>query len=100
VPHGLYGKPLPQDESVSQYYLRLQVEDKPGVLAQVAGILGNAGVGILSMIQREAGEGQGAPIVVMLHDAKFGVVQEAVAEIAMLACVHHEPVLMRVERLD
>jgi homoserine dehydrogenase len=100
VPHGLYGKPLPQEESVSQYYLRLQVADQPGVLAQVAGILGRAGVGILSMIQREAGEGEGAPIVVMLHDAKFGVVRRAVAEIAELPCVHHEPVLMRVDRLD
>ena len=70
------------------------------MLAQVAGILGLAGVGILAMIQREAGEGEGAPIVVMLHDAKYGVVKGAVAEIAKLACVLHEPVLMRVERLD
>jgi len=100
VPHGLYGTPLPQDESVSQYYLRLQVDDKPGVLAQVAGILGAAGVGILAMIQREADEGEGAPIVVMLHDAAFGTVRRAVGEIGRLACVRHEPVLMRVERLE
>jgi homoserine dehydrogenase len=100
VPHGLYGTPLPQEESVSQYYLRLQVDDRPGVLAQVAGILGAAGVGILAMIQREADEGEGAPIVVMLHDAPYGTVRRAVEQIGGLACVRREPVLMRVERLE
>ncbi len=97
VPHGLYGKPLPVDESVSQYYLRLIVDDKPGVLAQIASVLGLHEVGILSMIQREADEAEGAPIVLMLHDAPFGVVRRAVEEIAALECVRIEPVLMRVE---
>lgn len=99
VPHGLYGTPLPIEESVSQYYLRLNVEDKPGVLAQVASILGGKGVGILSMIQHEAGECEGAPIVLMLHDAAFGIVRDAVGEIAALKCVRTEPVLMRVEHV-
>ena len=97
VPHGLYGEPLPIEESVSQFYLRLTVADKPGVMAQIASILGKNEVGILSMIQREADEDEGAPIVLMLHDAEFGVVQKAVGEIASLECVRTEPVLMRVE---
>ncbi|MEM7013513.1 MAG: homoserine dehydrogenase [Verrucomicrobiota bacterium] len=99
VPHGLYGKPLPIEDTVSQYYLRLIVDDKPGVLAQIASILGQHNVGILSMIQREADEAEGAPIVLMLHDAKFGVVRSAAAEIAALESVQIEPVLMRVEHV-
>ncbi|MEO0446948.1 MAG: homoserine dehydrogenase [Verrucomicrobiota bacterium] len=98
VPHGLYGCPLPIEESVSPYYLRLQVEDRPGVLAQVAQILGNHEVGILSMVQREATE-EGASLFLMLHDAKFGVVQKAVEMMQDLECVRTDPILMRVEEL-
>lgn len=99
TPHGLYGKPLLIEDSVSRFYLRLIVDDRPGVLAQIATILGSHDVGILSMIQREADEAEGAPIVVMLHDAKFGVVREAVSKIAALDCMRIEPVLMRVEQM-
>ncbi len=99
VPHGLYGQPLPIEESVSQYYLRLEVEDYPGVLAQIAALLGEEGVGILSMIQREAEEGGKAPIVLMLHHAEFGVIRRAVDRIEGLSCVFGNPVLMRVEEL-
>ncbi len=99
VPHGLYGKPLPIAESVSQFYLRLMVVDRPGVMAQIANLLGQSDVGILSMIQREADESESAPVVLMLHDAEFGIVQKAVAQIAALECVCEAPVLMRVENL-
>ncbi len=99
VPHGLYGEPLPIEESVSQFYLRLMVDDKPGVMAKIATILGKSNVGILSMIQREAGESENAPVVLMLHDARFGEVNAAVAKIAALDCVREEPVLMRVENV-
>ena len=52
VPHGLYGQPLPVDESVSEYYLRLSVDDQPGVVARIAGILGDHQIGISSMFFR------------------------------------------------
>jgi len=97
VPHGLYGEPLPIDSSVSQYYLRLNVDDQPGVLAQIAGVLGRNDIGISSMIQPEDHDEDQAPIVLMLHYAKFGTMKAALAEIAELDCVRNEPVLMRVE---
>ncbi len=97
VPHGLYGEPLPIDLSVSQYYLRLNVADQPGVLAQIAGVLGRNDIGISSMIQPEDHEEDQAPIVLMLHYAKFGTMKAALAEIAELDCVRNQPVLMRVE---
>ncbi len=99
VPHGLYGEPLPIDSSVSQYYLRLNVADQPGVLAQIAGVLGRNDIGISSMIQPEDHDEDQAPIVLMLHYAKFGTMKAALAEIAKLDCVRNQPVLMRVEDL-
>src|SRR5437867_1860169 len=69
TPHGLYGTCKPIDQIVSQYYLRVSVVDKPGVLAQVAGILGSENIGISSVIQPEAHEGDAVPLILMLHDA-------------------------------
>ena len=98
VPHGLYGKPMPVEETVSKYYLRLEVEDRPGVLAQISTLLGENDIGILSMIQPEGNESDGAaPIVLMLHYAPFGVVRDTIARIAALDCVREEPMWMRVE---
>ncbi|MCB1233836.1 MAG: homoserine dehydrogenase [Verrucomicrobiae bacterium] len=99
VPHGLYGKPLPVDESVSKYYLRVEADDRPGVLAQIARVLGDHGIGILSVNQPEQHDTATAPIVLMLHFARFGVVREALRELTGLGCVKEAPVLMRVEKV-
>ncbi len=99
VPHGLYGQPVAIDDTVSEYYLRLQVADNPGVLAQIATVLGNLDIGISSMIQPEEHEEGIAPIVLMLHYATFGRMKEALRQIADLDCVRAQPVLMRVESL-
>jgi homoserine dehydrogenase len=95
--HDLYGKLKPIDDVVSHFYLRLLVDDQPGVLAQIAGILGEAGIGISSVIQPEGHEPGPLPLVLMLHDATFGRTREAVARLASLACVQAEPTLLPVE---
>ena len=100
VPHGDYGKAKPIGETVSHYYLRLTVDDTPGVLAQIAKVLGDNGVGILSVIQPELRDSEdGAPLVLTLHNSKLGTVQASLAQIAELESVRGEPVLMRVEPL-
>lgn len=99
VPHGLYGQPLPVDESLSQYYLRLSVVDQPGVVARITGILGEHQIGISSMIQPEEHSNNAAPIFLMLYFAPFGTIKKAVADISQLDCIQDEPVLMRVESL-
>jgi homoserine dehydrogenase len=99
VPHGLYGQPLPVNDSVSKYYLRLSVDDQPGVVARIAGILGEHQIGISSMIQPEAHCEDATPIFLMLYFAPFGTIKQAVTEIAKLDCIQNEPVLMRVESL-
>lgn len=99
VPHGLYGKPLPIDETDSKYYLRVEADDEPGVLAQIAHVLGDHNIGILSVIQPEDHDPGSAPIVLMLHYARFGTIREALAKLGTLDCIREEPVLMRVETL-
>jgi len=95
--HDLYGRCQPVDESISRYYLRLAVNDQPGVLAAIAGALGEAGIGILSVIQPEGQEGDSVPLVLMIHDASFGAMRKAVERIAGLDCVRDKPVLLHVE---
>ncbi|MCB1225432.1 MAG: homoserine dehydrogenase [Verrucomicrobiales bacterium] len=101
VPHGLYGSPKPIEETVSRYYLRVTVEDRPGVVAQVATILGARQIGISSIIQPEDWdtEKEVTSLVLMLHDAQLGEVRAALAELQELDCVRAEPVMLRVEIL-
>jgi homoserine dehydrogenase len=73
------------------------VDDRPGVLARIAGILGDAEIGISSVIQPETEEGGQAALVLMIHDAPRGRMLSALAQIRALDCVHDEPALYRVE---
>ena len=99
VTHGLYGKPMPIEETVSKYYLRVEAEDRPGVLARIATVLGSHDIGILSVIQPEDHDEEYAPIVLMLHFAPFGKVREAINQINAMDCIRDEPIFFRVEDL-
>ncbi len=95
--HHLYGETLPISKSVSKYYLRVEAEDRPGVLARIATVLGEFEIGILSVIQPEDHDERYAAIVLMLHYAPYGIVLEALTRIGQLDCVRNRPVLLRVE---
>jgi homoserine dehydrogenase len=99
VPHERYGTVAPIDEVISRYFVRLNVVDKPGVLAQVSAIFGQAKIGISSVIQPEGHEGASVPLILMLHDAPNGAVARALAKIGKLAVVKSTPVMIRVETL-
>ncbi len=82
-----------------RYYLRFLVEDHPGVLAEITGVLGRNQVSIASIIQHEAsgeGESKFVPLVIMTHQAAEGAAQKAVAEIGKLSSVRGSAVKMRV----
>jgi homoserine dehydrogenase len=102
VPHGLYGKSKPVDDTVSHHYLRLTVDDVPGVLAQIATELGQRGIGISSMLQPEDLESTTGEtsLVLMVHDAKVGDMKQALNALRGLKCVRGEPTWMRVETLQ
>jgi homoserine dehydrogenase len=81
----LEARPLmPMAEVESRYYLRFQVFDKPGVLARIAGALGEERVSIEQMVQEGGGDASGAPVqVVMLtHVSKERDVLRALDAIA------------------
>jgi|YNPBryunderm2012_1023409.scaffolds.fasta_scaffold02752_5 homoserine dehydrogenase len=81
-----------------RFYLRLNVEDRPGVMAEIAGVLGRKAISIASVIQHETAEEATdvVPLVFMTHTAPEGAMAEAVAEIERLPSVHPPSVRMRV----
>jgi homoserine dehydrogenase len=99
VPHERNGSVAPIDEVVSRYFVRLNVVDRPGVLAQVSAIFGHARIGISSVIQPEGHESGSVPLILMLHDAPNGAVTTALKKIGKLPVVKSAPVVIRVEDL-
>ncbi len=98
TPHGLYGTCKPLEAIVSRYYLRLAVDDRPGVLGQVAGILGRHEIGISSVVQPEThDEADRAQLVLMLDRASDGQMQRALADVLRLESVMPPAALLRVE---
>jgi homoserine dehydrogenase len=95
--HGLYGRCKPVDRTISKYYLRLGVEDRPGVLAQIAGTLAKADIGILSVIQPEGLVDGSVPLVLTLHDAPYGPMKQTAEALASLPCVKGQPLLLHME---
>lgn len=95
--HDLYGRCKPIDQTISKYYLRLGVEDRPGVLAQIAGTLAKADIGILSVIQPEGLVDGAVPLILTLHDAPYGPMKKTADELAALPCVKGTPLLLHME---
>jgi len=79
------------------YYLRFTVDDKPGVLSDIAGILGRFNISIESVIQHGRNRGRSVPLVIMTHTARESDVQKARVEIDRLEAVAEKGVLIRVE---
>jgi homoserine dehydrogenase len=100
VPHAREGAVLPMDEVVSRYYVRLSVVDRPGTLAKIATLLGQAKIGISSVIQPEGHEGESVPLIFMIHDAPNAALKRALLKISQLSVVKQTPVMFRVETFE
>jgi len=89
----------PMAEIVSKYMLRFSALDKPGVLASIAGALGNHGISIESMVQttHQDSDATPVPIVIKTHEACEGSVQAALEEIDRLAIISEKTVFIRIE---
>jgi homoserine dehydrogenase len=87
----------PIDSITSLYYVRLVALDRPGVLAQISGVLGRHQISIAQMIQRGRKQGGSVPLVIMTHTAKERDIQKAMKEVRALSCITEEPLLIRVE---
>ncbi len=91
--------PLSMAGLETKYYVRLRAQDRPGVMARIAGALGDMGVSLASVIQKgpgEGGEGE-AEIVITTHRAREEAVQEAVRRVEGLDVVDGPAVLVRIE---
>jgi homoserine dehydrogenase len=90
---------IEKDASVGRFYVRIEVEDRPGVLAQVAGIFGSEKIGISSVLQPE-GRGAGSvPLVFLLEPAPLSSLQRAIASICKLPNTRAPATILRVEDL-
>jgi homoserine dehydrogenase len=100
VPHECAGAVLPIEDAVSEYFVRLNVVDTPGVLAKIATIFGESKIGISSVIQPEGHEGKSVPLIFMLHYAPNGAALRALKKIGQLPVVKGKPVMIRVENFE
>jgi homoserine dehydrogenase len=87
--------PAPNDAARAKFYLRVMVEDHPGVLAQVTAALGRHSISIASVLQHEPLQTQGiVPLVIMTHETSEGDAARACHEIDLLPPVRGETVRM------
>ena len=96
----MQARPLTSVDDVrTRYYLRFQVHDRPGVLARLAGALGEAGVSIEQMVQ-EGGAGSSGvavDIVMLTHEAVERDVRRALDTIARSEVAAAPPRLIRIQ---
>ncbi len=82
-----------------RFYLRFNVDDRPGVMAEIASILGGHNISIASVIQHETEEedaSNAVPLIIMTHTSPEGAMAAAMKTIGQLASVHPGSVRMRV----
>lgn len=88
----------PMSGHVCQYYIRLTAADRPGVLARIAKVLGDAAISIRSVIQMDTDATSGsADLVIMTHSALEANMQEAASRLRGLDVVVELDNLIRVE---
>lgn len=87
------------DEREGEYYLRFEVRDRPGVVADISRILGDERVSIASMLQRGQRADGLVPLIMTLHKSKEKSVVSALKRIENLESVANKPCMIRIERL-
>ncbi len=89
------GELVPFGDVATKWYLRIEVDDQPGVLAQVASAFGSAGVSIKSVWQE--GEGSEALLLIVTHRAREADQQEALRHLQGIEAVRNVASVIRVE---
>lgn len=115
LPHLAFHKDLvrhhalrPADDTECPFYLRFTVRDEPGVIAQIASLLGAHHISIRKMVQEEVGGGDGVggveagskrpvPVVILTHTAREGSIRKAIMAIDLLPFVTEPTLTLRVE---
>ncbi len=91
---------LSMDEVQTSYYLRMRVQDKPGVLADITRILADEQISIDAVIQKEPGEGEDQTDLIMLtHQTREKRINTAIAKIEALKVISGKVIRIRLEAL-
>ena len=92
---------VPMEAVETPWYLRMEAEDKPGVMSQVASLFSEQGISIEALIQKAPAAGQTrVPVIVLTNTAPQGSLEVAVAAIEALDSIAGRITCIRVESLD
>jgi len=89
----------PMSGHVGPYYVRLQVYDRPGVIADISAILRDEAISIESLLQRGRSASEAVPVVLISHEAEEAAMRRAFGRIGELESVLEPPRLIRIETL-
>ncbi|MCH2546463.1 MAG: homoserine dehydrogenase [Alphaproteobacteria bacterium] len=87
----------PMETLLSSYYIRLDVVDKPGVLADVTGIFREHAISMRSFVQHSRQPGEMVEIALTTHEARESAMEAALQQISALDAVMHKPQRIRIE---
>lgn len=90
-------KPLSILEQRRPYYLRFLVDDRPGIIAQLAGILANRRVSLEAVLQLPCEEKRSLPFVITVEETSERAVREAVEMMASLDFLRQPPLVLPLE---
>lgn len=102
LPYRDTGKLVPVSETSTAYYVRFDVTDRPGVVAEIAKVLADHRIGISgihSPVDAANPDAEFVDMVFLLHTCPFGKLQTALSEIEKLDCINSAPVVFRIETL-
>lgn len=89
---------LEPEKTLSRYFTRFMIQDQPGILSKIAGVFGNNGMSISSVIQHEPRREKDpfVPLVIMTYEANAAAAAKSMAEIEQLAPVQPNSLCLRV----
>ena len=94
----LVARPVQELQKLSgSYYLRLQVYDKPGVLADLTAVFRDKGVSVEALLQRGRNPDGTVPVVLTTHETSEAAIQKSVAEFEKLENVVEKPCILPIE---
>jgi len=102
LPYCDSGNVLPVQDTSTAYYVRFDVTDRPGVIAEIAQVLARHAIGISgthSPVNPADPDAAFVDMVFLLHTCPFGKLQTALTEIEQLDCINSTPVVFRIESL-
>lgn len=102
LPYKKTGDLVDIDDTATSYYVRFSVTDRPGVIADIAGVLAKHEIGISgthSPVDADNPDAEFVEMVFLLHTCPFGRLKLALAEVENLDCLTNRPVVFRIEAL-